>query len=311
MTADLTINFGFTSDAQSLQSSQREVEAYTNAFARMIVDNVAYNVATYSAQQAHRTLAKSVRSVVDRELDRMAMTIGNSISITEKARGPQGKMSVAEGLSDTARKRGWASSSYNWSRRSTRIRWAPRDKNYVKWKASRGFTRDWWKKSGKLSQYLSQRTTYTQSFGPVRVVFDRPKNQNKARERVGANPRITASGLTGPITREYEVGKLRVMAMGNLTPADLPSLRTENPSDAKPTNGAGAARWLKDTEEGGARDKLMRFPFWKGKGKSPERRFVLEPFLSFYLTRAIPNAVWRRIEQMPVTSETTRGLNLR
>jgi hypothetical protein len=82
-------------------------------------------------------------------------------------------------------------------------------------------------------------------------------------------------------------------------------LRTENPSDAKPTNRLGVAQYLRDTSEGGARDKLMRFPFWGGKkGKAPSRRFVLEPFLSFYLTRAIPNAVWRRIEQTPITSES-------
>lgn len=297
--ADLTINFGFVSDAQSGKTHQREIEAATNGFARLIVDNIAFTTASSSRQEAHRVLAGSVRKAVDAEISHMAMTIGNSLAITERARGPQGVMSVHEGLSRTARDRGWAASSYNWNRNRTGIKWGERHPRYMKWKATNGYSRKWWSLSGDLKGYLSQPQTYTQSFGPVRVLFDRPKNQDRARMSVGNGPRLTASGMTGPITATYEVGKLRVIALGNITPDDLPSLRTEDPKDAKPRSEYGLAGYLRDRTQAA---KLIRPAYGDGL-----QRHVLEPFVSFYLTRAIPNAVWRRIEQTPLKMDIGAG----
>ena len=297
--ADLTINFGFVSSAQTHQSYQREIAASTNAFARLIVDDVAFNIATYSSQQAHRTLAQSVRKAVDQEIATMAMTIGHSISVTQARTGPSGVMSAHGQPSKTAMDRGWYRDLYNWNRGSTGIKWGKRKPSYLRWKQKNGYTSNWWEKDGALKRYLAEPRTYTEAFGPVRVIFDRPKNQARARERLGANPRITASGLTGPIVSEYEVGKLRVIALGNITPADLPSLITENPKDAKPSGNRNLASFLRDED---ARDRLQR-PAWENK----QQRHVLEPFISFYLTRAIPNAVWRRIEQQPIRLDEGAG----
>lgn len=300
--ADLTINFGFRSDAQNNSSSQRQIEATTNTFARMIVENIAYNAAVYSSQQTHRTLVQGVRKVVDQEIHTMAMTIGHKVAVSKERMGPSGQMSITggtSGVSETAKNRGWYRDLYNWNRGSTGIKWGKRKPSYLRWKQRNGYTSKWWELDGALQRHLAEPRTYTEAFGPVRVIFDRPKNQQRAREKLGPNPRITASGLTGPVVSEYEVGKLRVIAFGNITPQDLPSLRTENPRDAKPAGKRNLASYLRDED---ARNRLTR-PAWEDS----QQRHVLEPFVSFYLTRAIPNAVWRRIEQQPIKIDQGAG----
>lgn len=294
--AELNINFGFTSSAQTLSSDSRTIRAATNAFARIIVEDVAYRAAVYGSTQAHKVLSGRLRQVVEAELATMAMTIGNSVAITGRARGPQGVMSAHGQPSQTAVNRDWYRSLYNWNRNRTKIKWGKRNPEYLAWKQRNGHTDNWWEVDGSLSRYLGEPRTYTQAFGPIRVIVDPAKNQDRARQRLGRNAQITSSGMTGPATAEYEVAKVRVIALGNISPQDLPSLRTENPDDAKPASGNGLASYLKNADE---RTKLMT-PAWGDK----QQRHVLEPFLSFYLTRAIPNAVWRRIEQTPLINRT-------
>lgn len=299
--ADLTIHFRFVTNAQSGSTVQREIEASTNQFARLIVEEVAVSSAAGAGRAAATGLTKSVKSAVEREISRMAMTIGTALSLTERAQGPQGVMSIAgagagidgNALSQTARGLGWGSTAFGWNRSSTKIRWGKRNPKYVRWKARRGMGRNWWKASEDLHGYLSRKDTYTQSFGPVRVIFERPRGADVFTRRLSRPTRVTA-GRGGPLIKTVEIGKIRVMALGNITPADLPSLRTGNPSDATPT-GDGIVTYLRNKHE---RNKLMQRS-WKGSNIPNARRFVLEPFVSFYLTRAIPNAVWRRIEQAP------------
>jgi hypothetical protein len=47
---------------------------------------------------------------------------------------------------------------------------------------------------------------------------------------------------------------------------------------------------LEDDGPGGTRNKLL--------GKQQQHRYALEPFASFFLSRAIPNAIWRRTEEL-------------
>lgn len=294
--ADLKINFGFTGNAQSLTNEQRKITASTDRFARLIMHDVMIRKVQVGQLNAEKQLKTSLERAVMAEVDALAMTVGRALSITENVRGPRGQMTVRGGWSQMARNR-WGNASY-FQRASTGITWDKRDPKYVDRKSNQGKSRNWWDRDGDLAKYLSKRDTYTQSFGPVRVYFTKARNQERAFGRLGSNPRETAAvvgrspgGARNTLT--FDVGTVRVVALGKITPDDLPSLRTENPADAKPGSNSGLADYL--------RDPVQAAKLKQGAHMTGNRRFVLEPFLSFYLTRAIPNAVWHRIEQMPLT----------
>lgn len=291
--ANATINFGFRSNAQNQKSSQREIQAFTDGFARMIIEDVAYSLTGNIERKVMPVLRSRIKAAVEAEIAHMAMMIENKVSMTGSVTGPRGSMSIRGQPSATAQARGWGSSLSQWNRNKTKIRWDPRNPRYLNWKQSKGKNHNWWEYQNELSRYLGNPYVYSEAFGPVRVIIERPRNRARlGRNALGAGARLTSSGVTGPMIYEYEVARVRVIYFGKITPGDLPSLQSENPADAKPTNGKGLSRFIKDDEQ---RAKLQT-----GAWKTGNQRFVLEPFVSFFMSRAIPNAVWRRIEQQPL-----------
>ena len=285
--ADLTINFAIKTNAQTLDAELRTIRSMPQNFARLIVDEVAFRESSYVADVGSRRLKASLEAVVNKEIATMAMRVRGGLNLTERAKGPQGVMSVGQN-SRMARELGWQSSLNAWDRKSTGIKWDPRNPHYLNWKRSHGKNSNWWNMDGSLLNYLGRASTYTTAFGPVKVTIDRERAM-----RVGnraPNLKFTRAGVPGPITAEYKIARVRVQALGLITPRDLPSLRSNDPKDATPAGGGlGLAARLDDNE---AKMKLLT-PAYKTKNI----RYTLEPFLSFYLTRAIPNAVWRRIEE--------------
>lgn len=285
--ADLTINFAIKTNAQTLDGQLRTIRSMPENFARLIVDEVAFRESSYIADVGSRRLKASLEAVVDKEIATMAMRVKGGLNLTERAKGHQGVMSVGQN-SRQARALGWQSSMNAWDRKTTGIKWDARNPHYLNWKRTHGKSSNWWSMDGSLLSYLGKASTYTDAFGPVKVTIDRERAM-----RVGnrePNLKFTRAGVPGPITAEYKIARVRVQALGLITPSDLPSLRSNNPKDAKPSGGGpGLAARLDDNE---ARMKLLT-PAYKTKNI----RYTLEPFLSFYLTRAIPNAVWRRIEE--------------
>lgn len=239
---------------------------------------------------------QNIADIVRVEMDRMAETIAKFIVHPASAKGPRGAMSIRSQnsvvMSQAGKSRGW-SSSYN--AKQSGIKWKERDRSYVKKKQRK----EWWDNTGELKASLKAKSGkyYEDAFGPVRIRF------TKGQIAAEGSP-STSSGLSGRLSKRVVIGRLDVSVMGRITPAMMPDLGTFNPMTSAP-RGAGVARLLQNQH--GSDDivaKLMGKSSARG-GKPGSHRPAIDPFVSFYLTRAIPNAVYRRIERMARDNSST------
>lgn len=310
---ELEINFGWVSNAQSLTSSIREIKSTGEGFARMIVNDFALASTEEAYLQNRSSLIGSVRRVALQEVSRMALLMSNSIGQPDKYTGPYGEMSIKEGMSDTYQRMGFPAT---FKRQRSSIVWPKRRKRYLEWKKKHGHPAKWWEMSGELAKSLNDADQFLHAWGPVNVLFTRTRNQDKAKGGMAKSwimsaggglegqssssnlqQAVTHGGRAGRISAEYQVGKLEVIAFGRITPSMLPALRHPkmDPAYAEPAgNIDGLAGMLQNDGPGGTRNKLL--------GKQARRRYALEPFVSFFLTRAIPNAIWRRTERLIASS---------
>lgn len=325
--ANLEFNIQFRGSAQLFQGQDtvnvREViQGTTDAFARILVDDVALSASDRLYKNARASFIRELRHLVEQDIAQLGTTIARAYGLQAKRTGPYGPMTIPEHeLSFTMRN--MPTFANNYDRSFTNIKWAPRTKKYMKWKARNKKPSNWWRLEGKLIQKLSQPDIYLDDFGPLRVLFFREQNQANARSRiqpksgrfvrdptafgrdrrVGQGVNVTQRGMMGfdPKTNveygrgpgrtgsTYQVGRVEVLAMNRITPAMIPGLATMDPKKATPTNGTGLAGLIKDDE---VQAKMLRTP----KGQQP--RWALEPFVSFYLTRKIPNTVFKRVEKL-------------
>lgn len=326
---DLDINFQWVSNAQSLQAKPREIITLGENFARMIVDEVALAASAESFARARRSFISSVKMAIRTEVSRMAMLIGRFVPLPDKYTGPNGQMSLGERSATAAQFR----FEEHWNRKQANIQWKKRSPRYLSWKKRHNKPAKWWENSGGLKRGLMAKKAsfYEDTFGPIRVRFIRPPAQRIPRGQKGAgrfaatnrvntnavNPvspeagasnrvNVIAPGRRGKISAEYRVGTLEVDVFGKITPQMLPALagKTMNPKGAEPTGGEGVVGLFPNDGKGGLRNKLL------GDRTGPHKRWAIEPFVSFYLTRAIPNAVWRRTERIILQQKGGRSSGL-
>jgi hypothetical protein len=244
----------------------------------------------------------------------MALLIGRFLPLPDKYTGPSGQMSMNEGLSTTAQRFGFRQT---FMRQSTQIEWAKRSKKYLAWKRQHHLPDKWWAAHGKLQGELMSKNAdfYEDTFGPIRVRLERPAAGRNAQGRFtrtnpaiksAVNPsrpeagaiqgrvNVTTPSNRGRVSAEVTVGTLKVDVFGKITPAMLPGLASPiwAPQQADPTPGEGLVGLFPNDGPGGLRNKLL------GTRQGRHYRYAIEPFVSFYLMRAIPNAVWRRTEKL-------------
>jgi hypothetical protein len=290
--ADWQINFGWTSSNQKTDSAAvREIKTNSDAFARMIVNQVAVAAGKKVYTEARRALQRSVRKEVQREIGRMAMNIARSTTVPDKRTGPYGPMSLFG--SDTLSEDGDSirvSDTYlntfgrqftGFKRQDSKIKWSKRTDKYMRRKQRDGFGGSWFKRTGELEDYLGNLGSdeYEAAFGPVTVLFTRLPSA------ATEGARLTNTSAKGQVSsKTVAVGRLEVLVFNRITPAMMPGLATMD-YRSNPQPGVGAAQLL----SGDQAVKLQA-----GKQSRP----AIDPFVSFYLTRAIPNAVWRRTERV-------------
>ena len=321
---DLDLNFQFVASAQTLEAKPREILSFGENYARMIVDEVALAASKDTFQRARTRFISGVKLAIRSEVSRMAMLIGRFLPLPDKYTGPNGEMSMGE-LSATAHKFDFKP---EFNRKQANIEWQKRSKKYLRWKRRNNLPAKWWQAHGKLQKAMMAKgaSFYEETFGPIRVRLERPpvsrdergrfSRQNKLFSSGALNPTIaragkgeglgdearpvkgqvnvTAAGGRGRISSEYTVGTLHVDVFGKITPAMLPGLAHPRwaPSQADPMPGEGVVGLFPNDGPGGIRNKLL------GTRKGRHYRYAVEPFVSFYLMRAIPNAVWRRTESV-------------
>jgi hypothetical protein len=158
----------------------------------------------------------------------------------------------------------------------------------------------WFLHSGLLSSNVGSGKFWTSVFGPVKVDVHRPEHMSvgdrdrqaegqssrQARASFNARFHVGAPSTSGHVLR-VNIATVRVAAMEDITAHMLPSIRTGNVED-----------YADDGRETGLIGKFPKDVAYRlgGNRKFVPYRHTVEPFLGFVLTRAIPNAVARRLQ---------------
>ncbi len=283
--ANLNLNFRISTSAQTRKPVQEQVKQGLGGFARFIVRDVALRTSERYYQAARSTLVRNVEQDVRKEIAMMAMMVNKFLVQPEKATGPKGTLVPAQkNVAETSRLLGGRINYFDLQ--SSNANWPERQLKYMRWKNARKYGTSWWKNTGALHKALSNDNIYLSSFGPVVVIFSKVKNQQLM------NPQKTLPGRQGRTSESFTVGRLEVLTFGKITPQMLPSLASGNVADVTPDAGNTLSRLLPE-EVGRKLSGRSSGEF----GASRHYRPVLEPFLSYYLTRAIPNAIYRRTER--------------
>lgn len=290
------LNFRFMGNAQSGQAIRptganqaRDARGrFTSLdnFARVMVQDVALNTATRTYNLAKQNLEANIKTEVAREISRMAKMIGKFVVQPGNARGPKGLVTSAQQTISAQARSLWGNKNVlYYDVGSSDARWKQRSKSYMGWKKKNNYPEDWWSMKGELRKALSQEALY-QELGPVSVTFTKGGN-----EPTGGNIKQTTSGRSGKVSATYQIGQVSVAVFGRITPAMLPSIMdtfSGGVGEVTPGSGPYLPSLFKDED---VKNKLLH-------GSADTYRPVIEPFVSYYLTRAIPNAIFNRTEKL-------------
>lgn len=260
---DITLNINLTFGKKS--SSKQPV--------RQAIGFGVQNVAFSSAKNRQRKLQKNIQRdfmpIVERELQKMARDVSRmGIGLANYRNPPDGVLSIDGPVSSIMK-----GNSGSMSISSVTGEWAVRTKSYMKWKFKRYGTRKWLKNTGRLQEQLGKVATYRSAYGPISITF-KPTNLNASSGQLSTLGKSSGGQSTNIILGNLQVKPLRRLRMG-----DLPGI------GEKATYNTSLLSPLADSIE----RKLA--------GRKGKYRPVIEPFLTYYMGRKIPNAVYRRLEK--------------
>lgn len=166
--------------------------------------------------------------------------------------------------------------------------WAPRSaEEYLERKIRNGGTAAWfdtrgWRKRSQAGLLFreSRADTWETMFGPISVRFNR--------DNAAPNPATIFN--TGNHVN-VQIGTLRVYALGKITPNMLPGLAGGYVGMASDSGNPGLMGLVKNY------DRALWGRLSRRSAGTKRYRPTLEPFLGFFLSRAIPQAVKSRIQR--------------
>lgn len=232
------------------------------------VQNAAFRSAKNRQRNLQRNLQRDFMPVVERELQKMARDVARmGVGFANYRNPPDGVLSIDGPTSSLMR-----GQTGSMSIASVTGEWAVRTPTYMRWKFRNYGTRKWFKNTGRLQEQLGKVGTYRSAYGPISITF-KPTNINASSPQISTLGRSSGGQSTNVI-----LGELRVKPLRRLRMSDLPGIGERASYNASLLNP------LADSVE----RKLT------GRGKY---RPVIEPFLTYYMGRKIPNAVYHRLEK--------------
>lgn len=231
------------------------------------VSNVGFRIAKNQQDQLRKNLQRDLGPIVDAELAKMARQVSTmAVGLANPNNPPQGMLAIDGRIS-----KAMVGNSGPMKVGQVTGLWAERTKSYMKWKVKRHRTRRWFKNSGSLQAELGKRSRFKQAYGPIMVKFTPTRVAQPTVLSLGRS----AGGQSGFI----ETGRLEVRPFSRLSINDLPGIGQKAGYSANIID-----RWVPQI-----RTKLKGHP---NKAYRP----IIEPFLTYYMRRKIPNAVYRKIE---------------
>lgn len=235
---------------------------------QLAIQNVGFRAAKNRQTRLKQNLHRDFAPIVERELQSMANDVSRmAIGLSNPNNPPPGVLTTPGRIS-----RPMIGNTGPMSISSMTGTWATRTKPYMKWKLKRYNTRRWFFNTGQLQRQLRSVGTYRNAYGPVSIKFT-----PTAMETVPGGVSNLGRSAGGQSTR-IMIGRLEVSALRRLRLGDLPGIGQQAQYNERLLSPLATS----------VRRKLA--------GKKDKYRPVIEPFLTYYLTRRIPNAVYRRLE---------------
>lgn len=257
----LTINLRWSRDARTERNlGDKPIQ--------LAIQNVGFKAAKNRQTRLKQNLYRDFAPVVERELQSMASDVSRmAIGLANPNNPPPGVLTTPGRIS-----RPMIGRTGPMSISSMTGTWAKRTKPYMKWKLKRYSTRRWFFNTGQLQRQLRSVGTYRSAYGPVSIKFI-----PTPMETVAGGVSNLGRSAGGQSTR-IMIGRLEVSALRRIRLSDLPGIGQK----------ASYNEALLSPLASSVRRKLV--------GRKDKYRPVIEPFLTYYLTRRIPNAVYRRLE---------------
>lgn len=260
---NITLNFEFSPRPKATPITGQGVADFA-------VQSIAFRAGEKQKKQLGSNLRRDFGPIVDRELSKMARQVATmAVGLSNSNSSPSGSLKIDGPLA-----RSMKGNTGPMRISSVTGQWKERSKSYLKWKAKTQRTRRWFKNAGgQLQSELSQLGTYRQAYGPMGVKFT-PQNI--------AEPTIVNLGRSrGRPSKFIVTGRLEVTVFSKLGISDLPRINEK-------------AKYSK-RRLSGFTDGIQR----KLTGPNPSKKYrpIIEPFLTYYMNRKIPNAVFRKVEQ--------------
>lgn len=285
--SNLRIRFVFNHHTKTSSVGKGGSKGVEN-FSRYIVRQVAFAYSDGLYKKLQRDISRRIKGDIDKELAHMAkLFMSNVVGISGYNRGPTGNMtSLAPKTPGFTQSVSSATNIFGG--------WAKRSPKYLRWRGrndySSGGNPSWFRRnSPSVLDKLRAAGTWTGAYGGFVVGVHRHTtfNYNDTGARAFDNARL---GGTKGGAGKVGVATIRVDAMSRITPAMLPAVGggALNDFGANPRRsglllklGQGVANRLGGDPQGN------RVPF----------RPTIQPFLGFFLTRQLPNAVLGRVTQ--------------
>lgn len=260
----------------------REVERGMTYMRNLIIENAAFYLVDREEKKLTQNIQRVFTNIVEKELARMGreinkLVIGRADSSMRGRIGyqPRGSLSVT------------GKHSYNMQGMLGSVNlgdvtgpWPARNAAYVRYQRRSGGGGKWFKVTGELGKFLGDASTYTNAYGPVKVDYKKAAKGTPLPQSAGVSSIKT--GLGGRRSTTVTFGRVSVSVLGSITTDVLNDPERKQPSPWK----SGLFQAFPDHIE----NKLLN--------RQDYYRPFLENFLAYYLTRSIPNAVFRKIEEV-------------
>jgi hypothetical protein len=261
------------------QGSKEEIEKKTFEAVNYAINDIAIKAAKSQQRNVQRQLESKMTGIVMKELSDMGRKIASSgIGLGGQARSPRGGSLAIEGPISRAFS---AISPTNISPMSIQAvtgMWRERTQEYLRRKSKKYGHRKWWINTGDLKSQLISPRLYIGAYGPIRVRWIPERIETSY--KTGAALRY--SNMARGVGRSYHisVGHINMTVLGRITPQML----------AAPGEPAYNSKFS------GLFDSMPQSVQNKLEGRWGPRVLV-EPFLTFYLNRQIPNRVFSELEK--------------
>lgn len=276
---NVVFNLNFKSSTQDryARSNRPEGSEVQKAIGQAVsysITDIAFRATAAQSRKIQNQIESKIAGITQKELSNMGQKINKlGIGLSNAQRFPLGGSLNVEG--------GTASSLSPDRKASMVIRdvtgdWRDRTQSYLRRKSKKFGHRRWWLNTGELRDVLKNPQTYTGAYGPVRVRWI-PTGTEQLTSAF--NKRYSTFGRTTGYTYSFTTGNIEMSILGKITPSML----------AEPGKRALNSKFsgLFDMFDAKSETKLLgRF--------GP--RVLVEPFLTFYINRQIPNAIMRTIE---------------